>query len=85
MCPDEKGTDNSNYREYGVPAILKPFLAALAKAVQKMPMLEHFKLDCELGRDKGHFTILYYAPGPSAEWGDDSEGRFTVQACVLRS
>lgn len=56
MSVYEDGTDYTNYREHGAPAALNPFLAAFARAVQRMPMLEQFKLDSEVGHNKGRFT-----------------------------
>jgi hypothetical protein len=53
--------------------IFDPFLAAFTKAVQNMPVLEHFMFAAEFMELEGQFHIAYHAPGRSAEWGDESE------------
>ena len=59
---DSSGDSNyTNYREHGDPATISQLLAALAKAVQMMPVLEHFMLTSELGNHKGRFHILLCA------------------------
>jgi hypothetical protein len=74
---DEDGRDSAyyNYREHGNARTLNPFLTAFAKAVQKMPVLEHFMLETELGYGKGFWEISYYAPGQVAEWENEEHGR----------
>lgn len=72
-------SDYTNCREHGDPATINPLLAALAKAVQKMPVLEHFMLTSELGNHKGRFHISYYAPGRLAERGDKSDDDLRVR------
>jgi hypothetical protein len=64
-----------NYREHGNVATLNPFLTAFAKAIQKMPALEHFMLETELGYGKGFWEISYYAPGQVAEWEEEEHER----------
>lgn len=74
--PDENGTDYTNYPEHTDPATFGPCFAAFAMAVQSMPVLEHFKLNSELARNKGRFAIFYYAPGGDgweAEWANESD------------
>jgi hypothetical protein len=72
-------SDYTNYREHGDPATISQLLAAFAKAVQKMPVLEHFMLTSELGHGKGRFHISYYAPGRLAEWGDKDKDDLRVR------
>jgi hypothetical protein len=69
----------TNYREHGDPATISQLLTALAKAVEMMPVLEHFMLTSELGKHKGRFHISYYAPGRLAEWGDKDENDLRVR------
>ncbi|EON69906.1 hypothetical protein W97_09170 [Coniosporium apollinis CBS 100218] len=76
---DSSDSNYTNYREHGDPATINQLLAALAKAVQKMPVLEHFKLTSELGSGKGRFHISYHAPGRSADWGDKSDDDLRVR------
>ncbi|KAJ8105217.1 hypothetical protein OPT61_g10313 [Boeremia exigua] len=67
--PDES---EEQFREHPRARTLNPFLTAFAKAVHKMPVLEHFRLETELGYDTGFWDISYHAPGLKAE-GDESE------------
>lgn len=69
----------TNYREHSDPLTINPLLAALAKAVQKMPVLEHFMLTSELGDGKGKFHISYHAPGRPADWGDRNDDDLRVR------
>ncbi|PVH92330.1 hypothetical protein DM02DRAFT_663044 [Periconia macrospinosa] len=71
--PNFIGGDNDycQFREHGDEATLNPLLAAFAKAVQKMPALEHFMLECVLGNELGFWEVAYYAPGLFADWGDE--------------
>ncbi|KAF2028303.1 hypothetical protein EK21DRAFT_101907 [Setomelanomma holmii] len=48
-----------DFRIHPDPETFNPFLAAFAKAVARMPVLEYFMLTSE----------LYHAPGKQAEWG----------------
>jgi hypothetical protein len=68
--PDDNWT---TYRNEADALTFDPLLAAFAKAVQNMPVLEHFMLTSELEDPKGEFRIAYHAPGRSAEWGDKEE------------
>jgi hypothetical protein len=74
-----RDTNYTNYREHGDPATINELLTALAKAVQKMPVLEHFILTSKLANEKGSFHISYYAPGQLAEWGDKSDDDLRVR------
>lgn len=65
-------SDYTNFREHGNEATLDPLLTAFVKAIQRMPVLEHFMLESELGNEKGFFEISFYAPGLVAEWGDEN-------------
>ncbi|KAF2999661.1 hypothetical protein E8E13_000653 [Curvularia kusanoi] len=51
------------FRDHENAKILNPFVTAFAKAVQKMPVLEYFLLETELGYDTGYWDISYHAPG----------------------
>ena len=46
---------------------MDPLLTAFAKAVERMPVLEQFLLETELGYDKGYWDISYHAPGIKAD------------------
>ncbi|CAO2650793.1 Nn.00g020850.m01.CDS01 [Neocucurbitaria sp. VM-36] len=76
---DSSDSNYTNYREHGDPATINPLLAALSKAVEKMPVLEHFMLTSELGYGKGKFHISYYAPNRPADWGDESDDDLLVR------
>jgi hypothetical protein len=65
-----------NYRVHPDPETFDPFLAAFAKAVAKMPVLEYFMLDSELMGATGRLHISYHAPGKKAEWGDEGPEDF---------
>jgi hypothetical protein len=77
--------ESRDYRDEPDPVTFDPFLAAFAKAVQKMPVLEYFMLTSELAPSKDKFCISYHAPGRTAEWGDedavDSSYRRVYYAC----
>ena len=60
-----------NYRVHPDPETFDPFLAAFAKAVAKMPVLEYFMLESELMGTTGRLHISYHAPGKKAQWGDE--------------
>ncbi|KAF7510843.1 hypothetical protein GJ744_005943 [Endocarpon pusillum] len=76
---DSSDSNYTNYREHGDPVTINQLLAALAKAVQKMPVLEHFMLTSELGYGKGKYHISYHAPGRSADWGDENDDDLRVR------
>jgi hypothetical protein len=66
--------DASTYSEFRIhPAArtFDPFLAALAKAVAQMPVLESLMLTCELMGDTGRLHICYHAPGRKSDWADE--------------
>ncbi|CAG8958231.1 hypothetical protein HYFRA_00000585 [Hymenoscyphus fraxineus] len=71
--PDADDADDEycQFREHGDEATLNPFLTAFSNAVQNMPVLEQFMLECELGDEAGYWEVAYYAPGQTAEWGDE--------------
>ncbi|CAG8979374.1 hypothetical protein HYALB_00002500 [Hymenoscyphus albidus] len=69
--PDDADDEYCQFREHGDEATLNPFLTAFSKAIQNMPVLEHFMLECELGHELGYWEVAYYAPGQKAEWGDE--------------
>jgi hypothetical protein len=77
----------ANYRNEADAVIFDPFLAAFTRAVQNMPILEHFMLAEEFMDLKSQFHIAYHAPGRLAEWGDESEedvkARRVYYACRL--
>jgi hypothetical protein len=60
------------FRDHEDAKTLDPFVTAFAKAVQKMPVLEQFLLETELGHDIGYWDISYHAPGIKAD-GDVNE------------
>jgi hypothetical protein len=60
-----------NYRLHPDRDTFDPFLAACAKAINKMPVLEYFILTSELQGPPCKFHISYHAPGNKAEWGDE--------------
>jgi hypothetical protein len=60
------------FRDHEDAQTLVPFVTALAKAVERMPVLEQFLLETELGREIGYWDISYHAPGIKAE-GDANE------------
>ncbi|KAH9866827.1 hypothetical protein J1614_008520 [Plenodomus biglobosus] len=60
------------FRDHEDAKTLDPFVTAFAKAVQKMPVLEQFLLQTELGHDIGYWDISYHAPGIKAD-GDENE------------
>jgi hypothetical protein len=64
-------TNYTYYRDDANPNTFDPFLVAFAKAVQNMPVLEHFMLTSELGHGKGKLHNSYNAPGRVADWGDE--------------
>tara|TARA_R110002003_G_scaffold45_20_gene3655 strand:- start:14001 stop:15425 length:1425 start_codon:yes stop_codon:yes gene_type:complete len=63
--------DYTNFRVHPDPQTFDPFLAAFAKAVAKMPVLEYFMLTSELTEGTAKLHILYNAPGKEAEFGDE--------------
>jgi len=71
---DHEDSSYTNYREHADPTTFGPFIAALSKAVQNMPVLDHFMLTSELGNEKGYFNISYYAPGLISDGRDQDEG-----------
>jgi hypothetical protein len=81
----ESSHEFTEYRDEPDPVTFDPFLAAFAKAVQNMPVLEYFMLTSELAPSKGKFCIWYHAPGRTAKWGDedavDSMYRRVYYAC----
>lgn len=68
---DVADDDFWQFRDHGDEETLNPFLTAFSEAVQNMPVLEHFMLECELGHEVGFWEVAYYAPGLKAEWGDE--------------
>ena len=66
------GEIDEQFRDHGDAKTLDPFLTAFAKAVERMPVLEQFLLETELGYDKGYWDISYHAPGIKAD-GDANE------------
>jgi hypothetical protein len=83
----DKEYDYTNFRVHPDPQTFDPFLAAFAKAVAKMPVLEYFMLTSELTGDTGKLHILYNAPGKEAEFGDedpeDLKSRRIYYACEV--
>lgn len=75
--PDEES--DPEFRQHGNTEILDPFLASFAKALQQMPILEHFLLGSNLGDDKGYWEISYHAPGLKAEQGDEDKNDVRVR------
>jgi len=76
------GTDAESdpaFRQHGNPETLDPFLASFAKALDHMPLLEHFLLESNLGDDKGYWEISFHAPGREAEQGDQDENDVKVR------
>jgi hypothetical protein len=66
------------YRDHGDAKTLDPFLTAFAKAVERMPVLEQFLLETQLGYDRHYWDISYHAPGIKADGDankDDSKVR----------
>jgi hypothetical protein len=63
------------YRVDPDPVTFSPFIAAFAKAVEKMPILEFFHLTSEIedGHGGGKFSIRYHAPGRDAKPTYDEE------------
>lgn len=59
----EQSGEIVQFRDREDAKTLDPFVTAFAKAVQNMPVLEHFLLETELGHDIGYWEISYYAPG----------------------
>ncbi|CAE7028408.1 hypothetical protein PTNB73_01412 [Pyrenophora teres f. teres] len=69
------------FRDHEDAKTLDPFITAVAKAVQKMPVLEEFLLETELGYGIGYWEVSYYAPGIKADWDenkDDAKKLFEV-------
>ncbi|KAH7095616.1 hypothetical protein FB567DRAFT_34823 [Paraphoma chrysanthemicola] len=64
------GDNEEQFLEHGNTKTLGPFLTSFAKAVKKMPVLEYFMLECEIGYEYGFWEISYYAPGVKADWDD---------------
>jgi hypothetical protein len=75
----------ADFRQHSDPETFDPFLGALAKAVDQMPVLESFVLTSDMAGKTGRLHISYYAPGQRAEWGDeepqDEEHRRIYYAC----
>ncbi|PZC88980.1 hypothetical protein A1F95_10613 [Pyrenophora tritici-repentis] len=61
------------FRDHEDAKILDPLVTAFAKAVQKMPLLEQFLLETELGHDIGYWDISYHAPGIKADWDENED------------
>jgi hypothetical protein len=68
---DERKYSYRDFRIHPDPQTYDPFLAAFAKAVAQMPVLEFFMLTSELLGDTGKLHISYHAPGIKAGWGDE--------------
>ncbi|KAH7084456.1 hypothetical protein FB567DRAFT_529042 [Paraphoma chrysanthemicola] len=71
------GADNlehnySDFRVHPDPDTFDPFLAALAKAIAQMPVLEYFMLTSDLSGETGRLHIEYAAPGKASSVGDES-------------
>jgi hypothetical protein len=66
------GFSYNEFRAHPDPETFDPFLAALAKAVANMPVLDYFMLTCELEGPTGKLHISYDAPGITS--GYDGEG-----------
>jgi hypothetical protein len=64
--------DDDQFVEHGNTTTLEPFLAVFAKALQRMPVFEHFLLKCELDHLMGFWETSYYTPGIKAKWGDEN-------------
>jgi hypothetical protein len=62
---------HSEFRIHPAARTFDPFLAALAKAVAQMPVLESLMLTCELMGDTGRLHICYHAPGRKSDWADE--------------
>ncbi|KAF1947370.1 hypothetical protein EJ02DRAFT_440227 [Clathrospora elynae] len=61
-----------NYRVHPNLNTFDPFLAAFARAVANMPVLESFMITCQLTTG-GQLNIAYHAPGKESFWGDQSK------------
>jgi hypothetical protein len=70
--------EDTQYMQHGNRDTLGPFLIAFAKAMQQMPVLESFMLECEIGYDVGFFELFYYAPSVKADWRLDSGDEDTM-------
>jgi hypothetical protein len=68
------GYSYCEFRAYPDPETFDPFLAALAKAVANMPVLDHFMLACKLKGPTGKLLISYDAPGIGSECGGEGPG-----------
>ncbi|KAL5113788.1 hypothetical protein ACEQ8H_008324 [Pleosporales sp. CAS-2024a] len=67
--------DGKRVRDFFNPATLNPVLAALGKAVSRMPELDYLILwGPNLGGPNHNNHIAYYAPGRDAEFGDQDPG-----------
>jgi hypothetical protein len=64
---DNEGINRSNFRDVLDPGMINPLVFALARAVPKMPALEHMKLRCSL--PEFTFRIAYYRPYLNADLG----------------
>lgn len=62
-----------DFRMHPDPRTSNPFLAALAKAVAKMPVLEYFMLTSELVGKSCKLHISYHASGKAAEGDEGAE------------
>jgi hypothetical protein len=84
---DEREFSYMDFRQHPDSETFDPFLAALAKAVAHMPVLEFFMLTSELVGKTKKLHISYHAPGQRAEWGDeeaeDGEHRRIYYACEV--
>lgn len=66
------GEIEEQFRHHADARTLGPFVTAFARAVQNMPVLEHFLIETELGYDTGYWDISYHAPGIQAD-GDEND------------
>jgi hypothetical protein len=67
----EPGFTYTDFRAHPNRETFDPFLAAFAKALAKMPVLERFMLTCELSHPTNKLHISYDAPGIQSGWGDE--------------
>jgi hypothetical protein len=69
----EPGFSYAEFRAHPDPETFDPFLAAFAKSVARMPILESFMLTCELSHPTGKLHISYDAPGIKSDWGGETD------------
>ncbi|KAH7072168.1 hypothetical protein BKA63DRAFT_417846 [Paraphoma chrysanthemicola] len=77
----------SDFRVHPDPETFDPFLAAFAKAIAQMPVLEYFMLKSDLSGETGKLHIEYAAPGKASSVGDsspeDAQYRRIYYACEV--